>query len=192
MNKFASITSNIAVLDVDNVDTDQIIGSDYLKITTKVGLGKHLFSDWRYLSDGENNPAFVFNQQNTKNSKVLVAGDNFGCGSSREHAPWALLDFGIRVVISSSIADIFSNNAIKNGLLPIAVSKQQHQFLLSKNTASITVDLETKTITCSGETTSFEVEPFARHCLLNGIEQLDFLLNHLSEIKKYESRLNEF
>ncbi len=192
MKKFETITSNLAVLDFENVDTDQIIGSDHLKITNKEGLGKHLFSDWRYLTNGEDNPDFVFNQSEVKDAKVLVAGDNFGCGSSREHAPWALLDFGIEVVISSSIADIFSNNAIKNGLLPIEISKQQHQFLLSKNGSKISVDLEKKTISCVNKIMSFALEPFARYCLLNGIEQLDFLISHLSDIDNFENTRNEF
>lgn len=192
MKKFTSITSNIAVLNIENIDTDQIIGSDHLKITNKEGLGKHLFSAWRYLSNGQNNPEFIFNQPETQNAKVLVAGDNFGCGSSREHAPWALLDFGVEVVISSSIADIFSSNSIKNGLLPIIVSKQEHQFLLSQNASKIKVDLKDQHITCSNKIILFEIESFARYCLLNGMEQLDFLMDHLSEIEKYEKVRNEF
>ncbi|MGB0495357.1 MAG: 3-isopropylmalate dehydratase small subunit, partial [Kangiellaceae bacterium] len=123
MIPFSKINSKLAVLDIENIDTDQIIASDHLKITNKNGLGKHLFSDWRYQEDGTENDEFVLNHANLKTSKVLVAGDNFGCGSSREHAPWALLDFGIRVVISSSMADIFSNNSVKNGLLTIQVSE---------------------------------------------------------------------
>ncbi len=192
MKKFTSITSNIAVISIDNIDTDQIIGSDHLKITNKEGLGKYLFSDWRYLADGQSNPEFIFNQPETENAKVLVAGDNFGCGSSREHAPWALLDFGIEVVISSLIADIFFNNSVKNGLLPIIVSKQEHQFLLSQNASQIKVDLKEQNITCCNNTIPFEIEPFARYCLLNGIEQLDFLMSHLPEIEKYENARNEF
>jgi len=192
MNKFETITSNLVVLNLENIDTDQIIGSDHLKITNKEGLGKHLFSDWRYLANGEENPDFVLNQPEIKGAKVLVAGDNFGCGSSREHAPWALLDFGIKVVISSSIADIFSNNAIKNGLLPIKISTPEHQFLLSQNGSKISIDLENKTITCLDKVMSFELESFARYCLLNGIEQLDFLISHLSDISNFENTRNEF
>jgi len=192
MKKFNTLDSKLVVLDLENVDTDQIIGSDHLKITDKKGLGKHLFSDWRYLPDGQNNPDFVFNQFETKGAKVLVAGDNFGCGSSREHAPWALLDFGIEVVISSSIADIFSNNSIKNGLLPIEVSEQVHQFLLSQNGSKIRIDLENKEVVCGDKKITFELEPFARYCLLNGIEQLDFLTSHLSDIDKFEKERNEF
>jgi len=192
MNKFEKIETKIAVIDIDNIDTDQIIGSDFLKITDKQGLGKHLFSDWRYFSDGQENPDFVLNQDDCKEAQVLVAGDNFGCGSSREHAPWALLDYGIRVVISSSIADIFSNNAIKNGLLPIELNEQQHQFLLTKNAANIEIDLVNQSIICEQEIIKFEIEPFAKYCLLNGIEQLDFLISQLAQIENYEKTINEF
>ncbi len=192
MKKFTRISSTLAVLDIDNIDTDQIIGSDHLKITNKEGLGKHLFSDWRYLDNGENNPDFVFNQPITNGAEVLVAGDNFACGSSREHAPWALLDFGIKVVISSSIADIFSNNAVKNGLLPIQVSDKKQRYLASQNGAKIEVDLQNKIVKCDEKTFSFEIESFARYCLLNGIEQLDFLLDHVSDINEFEKARNEF
>ncbi len=186
MKKFKKLSTVIAVIDIENIDTDQIIGSDHLKITDKNGLGKHLFSDWRYLKNGENNTEFVLNNEQTCSAKVLLAGDNFGCGSSREHAPWALLDFGIEVVISSSIADIFSNNSIKNGLLPIKVSESEHQFLLSKNAEKIEVDLLKQQIECDGRIISFILEPFARYCLLNGIEQIDFLFDHIDEIESYE------
>lgn len=189
MKKFKKLNTIIAVIDIDNIDTDQIIGSDHLKITDKKGLGKHLFSDWRYLGDGENNPEFVLNQQQTREAKVLVTGDNFGCGSSREHAPWALLDYGIDVIISSSIADIFSNNSVKNGLLPIQVSQTEQRFLLSKNGEDIEVDLESQSISCAAKTIQFELEPFARYCLLNGLEQLDFLLNNESKITEYEQKM---
>jgi len=192
MKKFEKLNTCIAVLDIDNIDTDQIIGSDFLKITDKKGLGKHLFSDWRYQSDGSECSDFVLNQNDSKDSSVLVAGDNFGCGSSREHAPWALLDYGIRVVISSSIADIFSNNAIKNGLLPIQLDKQQHHFLLSKNTSDIEIDLVNQSILCDQQIIKFEIEPFVKYCLLNGIEQLDFLINQLDQIENYEKTINEF
>ncbi len=187
MKKFEKLNTTIAVIDIKNIDTDQIIGSDHLKITDKKGLGKHLFADWRYLSDGANNLQFVLNQEQTRTAKVIVAGDNFGCGSSREHAPWALLDYGIDVVISSSIADIFSNNSIKNGLLPIKVSESEHQFLLSKNSEAIEIDLDNQQIHCDGQNIHFELESFARYCLLNGIEQLDFLLNNLDKIDVFEN-----
>jgi len=186
MKKFKKLNTNIAVIDIENIDTDQIIGSDHLKITNKSGLGKHLFSGWRFDSEGNVKSEFILNKETAKDAKVLIAGDNFGCGSSREHAPWALLDFGIEVVISSSIADIFSNNAIKNGLLPLQVSEQQHQFLLSMNGQSIEINLADQQIICENKTIKFDIEPFAKHCLLNGVDQLDFLISHLSDIDKYE------
>ena len=188
MNKFECLNSTIAVLAIDNIDTDQIIASDHLKITDKKGLGKHLFSDWRYLSDGKNNDEFVLNQAVTKDSKVLVGGDNFACGSSREHAPWALLDYGIQVVISSSIADIFYTNAIKNGLAVIVVSKSQHEFLLAQNGSEIKVDLQQQKIVCQDHVIEFEMEAFARYCLLNGVDQLEFLLGKMDQINSYENQ----
>lgn len=191
MNKFNKIQSTVSVLNIDNIDTDQIIGSDHLKITNKSGLGKHLFSDWRYLADGSNNESFILNHPSSKGAKVLVAGDNFGCGSSREHAPWALLDYGIEVVISSSIADIFANNAFKNGLLPIQLDHKSHDFLLASHGTAITVDLQRQTITCDGQSFAFEIEPFAKYCLLNGLEQLDFLIGQLDQIKQYEISNNK-
>lgn len=192
MDKFIKLDSRVAVLDIDNIDTDQIIGSDFLKITNKEGLGKHLFSDWRYLNSGEEDKGFVLNQPKTKGAKVLVTGDNFGCGSSREHAPWALLDFGIKVVITSSIADIFFNNSIKNGLLPIQVTQKEQKFLLSRNGESIQIDLEKQNIVCGDREIFFEIEPFAKYCLLNGMDQIDFLFSQLDQIKEYENKLNEF
>lgn len=191
MDKIDSIQSKVVVLNIENIDTDQIIGSDHLKITDKKGLGEHLFADWRYLKNGEENPKFIYNQADNAYSQVLVAGDNFGCGSSREHAPWALLDFGIKAVISSSIADIFSNNAFKNGLLAIKVEPQQHQFLLKQHAESITVDLQRQTITCAGQCFDFKIEAFARYCLLNGLDQLDFLIRQIPLIEKYEINHNK-
>jgi 3-isopropylmalate/(R)-2-methylmalate dehydratase small subunit len=191
MDKFTTIHSKVVVLNIENIDTDQIIGSDHLKITDKKGLGIHLFADWRYLDNAEPNPDFVFNQADNASSQVLVAGDNFGCGSSREHAPWALLDFGIKVVISSSIADIFSNNAFKNGLLAIKVSKQQHDFLLANHGAEISVDLKKQLVSCADQQFNFEVEAFSRYCLLNGVDQLDFLLAKMPQIKQYEQKYSK-
>ena len=189
MKPFQTINSKVAVINIENIDTDQIIGSDHLKITNKNGLGKHLFSDWRYLSDGSNNKEFVLNQEQTKNSEVIVAGENFGCGSSREHAPWALLDHGIRVVISSSMADIFSNNSVKNGLLAIQVSAEENQFLLSKNNFYIEIDLNQQTIICDSKVITFLIEPFSKYCLTNGIDQLDFLMQYTKEIETFEVQL---
>lgn len=189
MKTFKKLKSKVAVIAVDNIDTDQIIPSDFLKVTQKEGLGTHLFCDWRYLNNEELNSEFVLNKEETKTAKILVAGDNFGCGSSREHAPWALLDYGIEVVISSSIADIFSNNSIKNGLLPIEVSAKNHQLLLQQNEQSIVVDLEQNEIHVKDQIIPFKIEPFARYCLLNGIDQLDFLRNKMDKIEAYENKI---
>ena len=182
MNRFTTLTSTIFVLPLDNVDTDQIIPARFLTTTVKEGLGANLFVDWRSESD------FSLNDPVAKNSQILVAGDNFGCGSSREHAPWALLDFGFRAVISTSIADIFKNNAVKNGLLPIEVANDIHQFLLSKPGLEIKIDLENCRIFVSEKRVeTFIIDGFARHCMLNGVDQLDFLLNQNTEISRFEN-----
>lgn len=190
MEKLLKVEGVAAVLAIDNIDTDQIISAEYLKITDKSGLGEHLFANWRYNADEKNNrienEKFVLNQAETRRAKVLIAGDNFGCGSSREHAPWALVDYGIQVVISSSIADIFRNNAYKNGLLPVVVSPEQHKNLLKLNGEEIEVDIESLKIITANETIDFELESFAQYCFLNGMDQLDFLLSHLSSTEKYE------
>lgn len=181
-----------AVIEIENIDTDQIIPAEYLKITNKEGLGEHLFSNWRYTGKSEKdrqpNPDFVLNQPETNNAKILIAGDNLGCGSSREHAPWALLDFGIQVVISSSIADIFKNNSVKNGLLPIVVDKEEHQYLLTQNASHISVDIEKQTISTGEQSFAFDIEPFARYCFLNGMDQLDFLLSKGQQITEFEAK----
>ena len=186
MEKFISITSTVAVLPNINIDTDQIIASDFLKITTKDGLGKNLFASWRYLKNGDENPEFVLNKPETRHAKILVAGDNFGCGSSREHAPWSLVDFGFKVVLSTSIADIFRNNSFKNGFLPIMVSKKFHSELLKLNGKEITVDLENQIVKTSQTNYSFDIDPFAKYCMINGTNEFDFLLNKKEEIDKYE------
>ena len=180
-------TSPTVVLPVDNVDTDQIIPARFLKGTSRSGLGKSLFADWRYDAQGAPRPDFVLNRREAEGAAVLVAGDNFGCGSSREHAPWALVDQGFRAVISTSIADIFRNNALKNGLLPIAVSPAFHRRLLAAPGALVTVDLEQKTVALpDGTSETFEVEPFARYCLLGGVDELDFLLAQKDAIEAFE------
>ncbi len=189
MLPFNKINSKLSAINIENIDTDQIIGSDHLKITNKNGLGKHLFSDWRYSEDGSENKNFVLNDSNLKGSQVIVAGDNFGCGSSREHAPWALLDYGIRVVISSSMADIFSNNSVKNGLLTIQISPDENQYLLSKNGFDIEIDLDQQTIDCDSKVIKFSIEPFSKYCLTNGLDQLDFLMKHTQEIEAFEVQL---
>jgi 3-isopropylmalate/(R)-2-methylmalate dehydratase small subunit len=171
-----------------NIDTDQIIPARFLTTTTKEGLGKQLFADWRYLADGTANPNFVLNQPEAREARVLVAGRNFGCGSSREHAPWALLDYGIRAVISTEIADIFKSNALKNGLLPITVDDSTSQWLLDHPGAAVDIDLATARLTLpTGVATSFPIEAFARHCLLNGIDELGYLRSKLEQIESYEA-----
>jgi 3-isopropylmalate/(R)-2-methylmalate dehydratase small subunit len=187
MAKIGAFTAPTVVLPVDNVDTDQIIPARFLKGTSRSGLGRSLFADWRYDAQGAPRPDFVLNRAEAKGAEILVAGDNFGCGSSREHAPWALVDAGFRAVISTSIADIFRNNALKNGLLPIVVDPVVHRRLLAQAGASVTVDLEAQAVTLSdGTRTQFEVEPFARYCLLSGMDELTFLLSQTDAIAAYE------
>jgi 3-isopropylmalate/(R)-2-methylmalate dehydratase small subunit len=187
MESLKTIISRTVVLPIDNVDTDQIIPARFLKGTTKSGLGEKLFSDWRYDAQGKPKPDFVLNRPEAQGAEVLVAGDNFGCGSSREHAPWALVDQGFRAVVSTSIADIFRNNALKNGLLPIVVEPALHRRLLAEPGASVTISLEDLTLRLAdGTTVTFSVEPFARYCLLNGVDELAFLLSAEDEIARFE------
>lgn len=188
MDVFRKVSSHTAVLPQANIDTDQIIPARFLKVTDKEGLGHNAFFDWRYDEDGNPNPNFVLNQTPYDQARVLVAGDNFGCGSSREHAPWALLGKGFRAVISTRIADIFSNNALKNGLLPIVVEPTFHEKLLAQPGAGITIDLESQTVTLAGDggETTFSIDPFARYCMLHGIDHLDFLLQQEDAIQAYE------
>ena len=188
---FQAFTSRIVVLPVDNVDTDQIIPARFLKTTTKVGLDKQLFYDWRYDASGNPKPDFVLNEPRSKGAAVLLAGDNFGCGSSREHAPWALTQFGFRAVISTSFADIFKNNSLKNGLLPVVVAKDVHAKLFERlqkePEAEVRVDLASQTLTLpDGSAVTFTVDPFARHCLLEGIDELGYILQHEAAIAEYE------
>ena len=189
MEPIKSITSKTVVLGLDDIDTDQIIPARFLTTTTREGLGKNLFTDWRYNKDGSLKPDFVLNSPDAQGAQILVAGRNFGCGSSREHAPGALLDFGLRVVISTEIADIFFNNALKNGFLPVVVDEKTHQWLLEHPGVQVTVDLESSTVTLpDGTTASFPVERFARYCLLNGLDQLGFLTQHADDIAAFEAR----
>jgi 3-isopropylmalate/(R)-2-methylmalate dehydratase small subunit len=189
MEPITSFRARLAALPIENIDTDQIIPARFLKVTDKAGLGEALFSDWRYDGEGRPRPDFALNQTRFRGAGVLVAGDNFGCGSSREHAPWALLGFGIRAVISTYFADIFRNNALKNGLLPIVVDAETHVRLmaLAEQAAEVTVDLESQTVTPpDGTSIGFPVEPFARHCLLHGVDQLGFLTDAEGDIAAYE------
>jgi 3-isopropylmalate/(R)-2-methylmalate dehydratase small subunit len=184
-----AFTSPTVVLAVDNIDTDQIIPARFLKGTSRSGLGKVLFADWRYDAQGRPKPDFVLNRAEARGAEVLVAGDNFGCGSSREHAPWALVDAGFRAVVSTSIADIFKNNALKNGLLPIEVEPDLHRRLLARPGARVTVDLEAQAVTLEdGTRAAFAVEPFARYCLLNGVDEMQFLLAQADAIARFEAR----
>ena len=170
-----------------NIDTDQIIPARFLTTTTKEGLGQQLFADWRYRSDGSPIPEFVLNRPEARGAQVLVAGRNFGCGSSREHAPWALLDFGFRAVVSTEIADIFRGNSLKNGLLPIIVDESTSRWLLDHPGADVDIDLEAATLTLpTGTVQRFPIEAFARHCLLNGIDELGYLRGKLGDIERYE------
>jgi 3-isopropylmalate/(R)-2-methylmalate dehydratase small subunit len=187
MEPIRTFTSRYVVLPIDNVDTDQIIPARFLKVTSKAGLGEKLFADWRYDREGHERPEFVLNQEASRDARVLVAGDNFGCGSSREHAPWALHDYGFRAVVSTSIADIFRNNSLKNGLLPIVVEPAFHERLVAQRGGEVTVDLEGQTIALpDGTSTRFPIEPFARYCLLHGIDEMDFLLSQQDAIAAYE------
>jgi 3-isopropylmalate/(R)-2-methylmalate dehydratase small subunit len=187
MDPIRTFQSKTVVLPIENVDTDQIIPARFLKVTSKIGIGAHLFADWRYEATGAVKPDFVLNRPEAAGARVLVAGDNFGCGSSREHAPWALYDFGFRAVVSTSIADIFRNNSLKNGLLPIVVSPAVHQRLLAAPGMAVTVSLEDQTLTLAdGSKETFPIDPFARHCLMNGQDELDFLLAQEPDIAKFE------
>jgi 3-isopropylmalate/(R)-2-methylmalate dehydratase small subunit len=188
MQPLQRVHSKTVVIDSTNVDTDQIIPARFLTTTTKEGLGKQLFADWRYLADGSPNPDFALNRPEAAGCQVLVAGRNFGCGSSREHAPWALLDYGIRAVISTEIADIFKNNSLKNGLLPITVDETTATWLLSHPGAEIDIDLTASRLTLpTGVSVTFPIEAFARHCLLNGIDELGYLRSKLDAIASYEA-----
>ncbi|HYQ43372.1 MAG TPA: 3-isopropylmalate dehydratase small subunit [Polyangiaceae bacterium] len=192
MASFSKITSHAVVIPSENIDTDQIIPARFLKVIDKDGLGKSLFCDWRYNADGSDKADFPLNFPTSQGAQILLAGDNFGCGSSREHAPWALVGWGFRVVISTSFADIFKGNSLKNGLLPVVVSQEVHQKLLAAHKADpkaqITVDLTQKKVTLpDGSTTDFPVDSFAQHCLLNGIDQLGYILGFDDKIKAYES-----
>ncbi len=174
-----------------DVDTDQITPARFLKVTNKTGLGQYLFYDWRRDAQGNSNPDFILNQPRAKGVQVLVAGDNFGCGSSREHAPWALVDFGFRAVISTSFADIFRNNSLKNGLLPIVVDEKTHARLMEMATnnpdAQVTVDLESQTLTLpDGSSVKFPIDEFSKKCLLAGVDQLGYILQHSEQIAAYE------
>lgn len=187
MNRVRSVRSRTVVLPTRDIDTDQIIAARFLTTTSKEGLGKHVFFDLRYNEDGSEKEAFALNKPEAKGCNILVAGNNFGCGSSREHAPWALLDYGFEAVISTEIADIFRSNSLKNGLLAIVVDQRTHAWLLDNPGADITIDIEASSITLpDGKPVRFEMDGFARYCLLDGIDQLGFLRKQLDDIHHFE------
>jgi len=185
MEPFVKLTSRTVVLAAANIDTDQIIPARFLKTTDKLGLGEHAFAGWRYDEGGRLRADFPLNAPEATGAQVLVAGENFGCGSSREHAPWALLDWGFRAIVSSAIADIFRANALKNGLLPVVVGGAMHRRLLAGPT-TVTIDLESQTLSAHGERVPFTVDPFARRCLLDGVDELGFLLGQADAIGRFE------
>lgn len=192
MEKFTTFTSRLAPLPIDNIDTDQIIPARFLKTISKVGLDQNLFCDWRYNADGTPNPEFILNKPEGQAAKILLAGDNFGCGSSREHAPWALTQYGFRAVISTSFADIFKGNSLKNSLLPIVVPPDAHKKLFaaleSDPAATVTIDLEKQSVTLpDGSSVTFPVDPFARHCMLEGVDELGYILQQEPAIAAYEA-----
>ncbi len=188
MEKIIRIESKTLVLPLDDVDTDQIIPARFLTTTTRDGIGKALFADWRYDANGEPHADFVLNGPDVAGCEVLVTGRNFGCGSSREHAPWALVDFGIRAVVSTAIADIFRNTSLKNGLVPVIVDADTHQYLLDNPGITVIVDLEQRTLSLpDGRTATFPIDGFSRHCIMNGIDQLGFLQQQEAAIADFET-----
>ncbi len=193
MAQFTTLTSRAVVVPTNDIDTDQIIPARFLKVTDKAGLGESLFADWRYAADGSPRPGFPLNASRAQGAQVLVAGDNFGCGSSREHAPWALTGFGFRAVVSTSFADIFKNNALKNGLLPVAVDAAAHAELLAALArdpeAELRIDLAAQTLTLpGGRAVQFPIDGFAKTCLLNGVDELGYLQRFEDRVAEYERR----
>jgi 3-isopropylmalate/(R)-2-methylmalate dehydratase small subunit len=190
MKPITILRSRTVVLAAGNIDTDQIIPARFLTTTTRAGLGQHLFADWRYDPQGAARPDFALNRPAAADCRILVTGPNFGCGSSREHAPWALLDYGFQAVVSTAIADIFRNNSLKNGLLPIVVDAPTSRRLIENPGIEVTVDLASATLSLpTGEKVEFPIEPFARYCLLNGVDELGFLLEQSAAIEAYERRM---
>jgi len=192
MKPFTNFRSRLVPLAINNIDTDQIIPARFLKTTTKQGLDRLLFNDWRYDAEGRPRPDFILNQPRVAGAQVLLAGDNFGCGSSREHAPWALTQFGFRAVISTSFADIFTGNSLKNSLLPIAVPPDAHAELFAavaaNPDAAVEIDLAAQTLTTpAGRRVSFPIDAFAKHCLLEGVDELGYILQQEAAIRAYEA-----
>ena len=193
MAKFTALTSHMVPLPEENVDTDQIIPARFLKVTDKDGLGDSLFCDWRYLKDGSPNPDFVLNDPESQGAQILIAGNNFGSGSSREHAPWALVGWGFRAIISTGFADIFKSNSLKNGLLPVEVSPEVYKALMEAaqldRSTKVTIDLPTQSVTgLESLEATFPIDEFSKHCLLEGIDQLGYLLSFDDQITAYEQQ----
>lgn len=189
MEKFTAFSSPLVKMGIDNIDTDQIIPARFLKTISKDGLGDQLFFDWRYDATGAPKPEFILNTERAKQCQLLLAGDNFGCGSSREHAPWALTQYGFRAVFSTSFADIFKSNSLKNGLLPIVVSRDLHAKLFAlPEDAAVSIDLAAQTVTLpDGTSEQFAVEPFSKHCLLEGVDEMGYIQGHETQIAAYEA-----
>ncbi|MCL4261580.1 MAG: 3-isopropylmalate dehydratase small subunit [Anaerolineae bacterium] len=192
MQAFTTLTSHLVALPIENIDTDQIIPAQFLKTISKAGLGQNLFYHWRYREDGSPNPDFALNQPEAQGANILLAGDNFGCGSSREHAPWSLMDYGFTAVISTSFADIFRNNSLKNGLLPVIVDETTHRQLLSlveeDPTTQVTIDLaEQQVVLPDGRAVPFPIDAFSKTCLLEGLDQLGYLLKQEARVAEYEA-----
>ena len=192
MEKFTKLTATMVVIPTENIDTDQIIPARFLKVTDKKGLGDNLFCDWRYNPDGSPKEDFILNTEQGQKAKILVAGDNFGCGSSREHAPWAIMGYGFRAVVSTSFADIFRNNSLKLGLLPVIVDPETHWQLMSlveeEPDTQVTIDLERqKLILPDGRQVEFAIDSFSKTCILNGVDQLGYLQSHTGAIEAYET-----
>jgi len=190
MDPITVIRSRTVVMPSSNIDTDQIIPARFLTTTTREGLGASLFADWRYHADGQPRHDFVLNHPHARGCQILVAGRNIGCGSSREHAPWALLDHGFRAVVSTEIADIFRSNSLKNGLLPVIVDEATHAWLLANPAAEIEIDLAASVLRLpDGREVAFPIEAFARYCLMHGVDELGYLLDHADAIAAYEARI---
>ena len=193
MAQFTTLTSHVMPLPVNDIDTDQIIPARFLKATDKNGMGDNLFADWRYNSDGSPKPEFILNKPESQGAQILLAGDNFGCGSSREHAPWALTAYGFRAVISTSFADIFRSNSLKNGLIPVIVDEATHKMLFDYveevPSAEFTVDLESQTLSFPNGSVTFPIDPFNKTCLLNGVDELGYIMGFEKEIAEFEANL---
>ncbi|MET7142840.1 3-isopropylmalate dehydratase small subunit [Xanthomonas sp. PPL139] len=188
MAGFATLTSRSVVLRQTNIDTDQIIPARFLSTTERAGLGRHAFNDWRWQADGTPNPEFAFNQAHNAGRQILLAGRNFGCGSSREHAPWALTDLGLRAIVSSEIADIFRNNSLKNGLLPIVLAEDDVQTLMQRPDDELTVDVAARELrTPDGRVYAFSLDAFSQTCLLEGVDEMGYLLLRQPDIERYEA-----